>query len=135
MVIPPSVVAANPAADETLATPSNILNLTFDEPLDPASVTVSTVTLTEVGGAQQPKSLAYELANQRGGVSVMLPGGLKSGFSYLLALSGLADTASNIIPTQVWQFSVRPGALNADMAGFPGQSSVAVAGSAGQRSQ
>jgi hypothetical protein len=109
--VPPSIVSANPAVDETLASPTNILNLTFDEPLNPATVTVSNIALAEVGGAQQPKTLEYALAHQQGGVSVILPNGLKSGSSYLFRVSGIADTVANVIATQVWQFSVRPGAL------------------------
>jgi len=110
-VVPPSIVSANPDADEVLATPSNILNLTFSEPLDPASVTIGSVPVAEIGGIQLTKSLEYSLANDRGGVSVVLPSPLKAGSSYRIGVIGIRDTASNVIPNQVWEFSVRPGEL------------------------
>lgn len=109
-VWPPVMVSAYPTAGSTIAGSNSVINFTFDEPLDPKSVTTTNVVVQEVGTGNRQLTLQYSEANRHGAINVFPQGGLKPGRSYKVRISGLTDLSGNPIPvsTPLWTFSVAP---------------------------
>lgn len=106
---PPQLVSAWPAAGGVLPSPNHVINLTFDEPLNPATVTANNIVIQEVGGYILARTLEYAEANGRGAINVYLGAGLTSGKSYRIRVSGVADMSGNLIQASsplIWEFSV-----------------------------
>ncbi|MGB6649260.1 MAG: Ig-like domain-containing protein [Bacteroidota bacterium] len=107
--VPPSLVSVRPAPDETRPTPGDVLNFTFNEPLDQATVNVNNFVLRASTGALQLRTGEYVEAAGKGGVSLWLPYGTEPGATYTIRLSNIADTAGNTIPGNTeWEFSIHP---------------------------
>jgi N-acetylmuramoyl-L-alanine amidase len=109
-VWPPVVVAAYPPTGSTVAASNSVVNFTFDEPLDPKSVTTTNVVMQEVGTGNRQLTLKYFEVNGRGGINIYPQGGLRPGRSYKVRISGITDVSGNAIPatTPLWTFSVAP---------------------------
>ncbi|MEK9138856.1 MAG: Ig-like domain-containing protein, partial [Bacteroidota bacterium] len=108
---PPRILSAVPGAGMVLRSPNHVLNFTFDEPLNPATVTLSNVAVQEVGASVLPRTVKYSEANGRGGINVYITNGLMPGRSYRVRISGVADQNGNSIPSTspiLWEFSVAP---------------------------
>ncbi|HCA79870.1 MAG TPA: hypothetical protein DEP53_09060 [Bacteroidetes bacterium] len=90
--------------------PSSMINFTYDEPLDPASVNTSNIVIQEVGGPILPRTFEYQESNGRGGFNIYPQGGLGPGKSYRIRISGVTDLSGNAIPASnpLWSFSVAP---------------------------
>ncbi|MCC6396620.1 MAG: Ig-like domain-containing protein [Bacteroidetes bacterium] len=152
-VFAPVLVQARPDSGERLTAPQAVLNLTFDERLNPSTVTIANIVVQRIGGTAQLRTLEYAEENEKAGVSVYFPNGLLPGEAYRAGIKGIADPLGNAMPTstfQLWDFSIGSGAyvttvldsiaaatpgfvspaLPADMAGAE---SVLVVGSTGKK--
>jgi hypothetical protein len=110
-IFAPQIISSSVADGATLPASVQMLNFTFDEPLDPATVTTGNLVVQHFVGSIQFRVLEYTLANSMGGISMYLPNSLKPGLSYRLQATRLADTAGNAMPVTpplVWTFSVAP---------------------------
>lgn len=110
-VWPPQLVVSLPGANAVLKSPNHIINLTFDEPLNPATVTLTNVAIQEIGGSLQARTLEYSEANGRGAINLYLTKGFVPGKSYRIRVSGVADVSGNAISTTsplLWEFSIAP---------------------------
>jgi hypothetical protein len=109
-VWPPVVVSAYPQNASTIATSNSVINFTFDEPLDPKSITSSNVVVQEVGTGNRQLTLQYFESNGHGGINIFPQGGLKPGRNYKVRISGLTDISGNAIPTStpLWTFTIAP---------------------------
>ncbi len=111
-VDPPRVVSRYPDSAMTVATPFHSVNITFDEPLNPATVTTGNFRIGKIGGLPSlARTLQYTGAPARGGVNIYVNAGLEAGASYTVSVSGVKDTAGNMIPNTspvTWTFSVGP---------------------------
>lgn len=100
---PPRIVSAFPSASTVLRSPNHMINLTFDEPLDPNTVTLSNFAM------QYARTLQYWEAGGKGAVNIYVKDGLQPGQTYTVRVSGVADLSGNVIPNTspiIWQFSV-----------------------------
>ncbi len=111
---PPIITSSYPGPADTLRTPTHVLNVTFDEPLNPATVTLTNVSVQKIGGSVQPRDVQYWESGIRSGVNIYLQTPLEAGASYRVRVSGVSDVVGNIIPNSapvIWQFEVAPPAL------------------------
>jgi len=102
---PPKIVSIFPDSQTVVPSANHVINITFDEPLDPKTVTLSNFVM-QVG-----RTLQYWEAGGKGGVNIYVTGGLQPGRSYSLRVTGVADLSGNAIPSSpviIWQFSVAP---------------------------
>jgi N-acetylmuramoyl-L-alanine amidase len=108
----PVILARYPSADATLPSPTSVLNVTFDEFLDQATVSLTNIVVQKVGGSILPRTLQYWESGIKGGVNIYLASALEPGASYRMRVSGLADVVGNAVPVSdpasLWQFSVSP---------------------------
>jgi N-acetylmuramoyl-L-alanine amidase len=108
-VDPPRIIVRYPDSAMTMATPNQTVNITFDEPLNPATVVGSNFAVGKVGGGLLSRTLQYYEASGKGGVNIFPASPLESGASYIVRVSGVKDTAGNMIPNTspvLWSFSV-----------------------------
>jgi N-acetylmuramoyl-L-alanine amidase len=108
-VTPPRVVARAPDSASVASTTGAVINVTFDEPLNPASVIETNFIVAKNGTQPLSRTVTYGEANGRGGVNVYVPAGLVPGTSYLVRLFGVKDMSGNAIPGTApvsWTFSV-----------------------------
>ncbi len=108
----PVILARYPAADAVLPSPTSVLNVTFDEFLDPMTVSLTNIAVQKVGSSLLPRTLQYWESGIRGGVNIYLASPVEPGASYRVRVSGLEDVAGNAVPVSdpasLWQFSVSP---------------------------
>ena len=110
-VTPPQIASAEPAPAETLTVPNHVLNFTFNEQLNAATVTTTNFAIQEVGGATLARSVFYSEGPLNGGVTMSTALPLKPGKSYRVRVSGVADKVGNAIPSAnplLWQFTIAP---------------------------
>ena len=110
-VDPPRVVSRYPDSAMTVATPFHSVNITFDEPLDPATVLSTNFSIGKVGGALLSRTLQYYESSGKGGVNIFVAPPLEPGASYTVRVSGVKDMTGNTIPDGspvLWTFSVQP---------------------------
>ncbi|HTO94419.1 MAG TPA: Ig-like domain-containing protein, partial [Bacteroidota bacterium] len=109
-VDPPRVVSRYPDSAMTMATADQTVNITFDEPLNPATVTATNFRIGKIGGPALSKTVLYSLGNGRGGVNMVVAGGFEPGASYVVYISGVKDSTGNMIPYASpvsWTFSIQ----------------------------
>ena len=125
---PPQVTTTNPAAGATGVSPVAALTVTFNEPLDPATVTASTFELRNAANALLPTTATYSSTNNA--VTVTPTAALASSSTFTLTVKGGAadprvkDLAGNALaasftlafttsatncPCSVWSGTVVPG--------------------------
>jgi hypothetical protein len=96
----------------TVATTFHTVNITFDEPLNPATVTTGNFRIGKIGGLPSlARTVVYTEALVRSGVNIYVTAGLEAGASYAVSLSGVKDRTGNMIPNTspvTWTFSVGP---------------------------
>ena len=110
-VDPPRVVSRYPDSAAIVATPYHSVNITFDEPLDPATVIPGNFALGKAGSGLLARTLQYYQGSGRGGVNIFPASGLEPGASYIVRVSGVKDPSGNVMPNAspvVWSFSVGP---------------------------
>jgi hypothetical protein len=110
-VFAPYLLAAYPGAYDTLISPTAVLSVTFDEPLDQTSVNLTNIAIQKIGGSVLPRTLKYWEIGRKSGINVYLDSPLEPGASYRIRVSGVKDMFGNAIPTTsplLWQFSVAP---------------------------
>ncbi|GAA2794937.1 Ig-like domain-containing protein [Kitasatospora sp. CM 4170] len=91
----PTVTGTTPAAGATGVAPGTAVRFSFGEPLDPASVTASSVTLRTAGGAAVAGTVAYDTAAN--GV-VFTPGSpLALTTGHTATVQGVRDTSGNAL--------------------------------------
>ena len=113
-VFVPVVTSALPDAGVRLTSPVTVLNITYDERLNPASVLTSNYLIQQIPGSIQFRALEYAEANGHGGVTVYVPNGLLPGNLYRMRLTRVADLLGNTMPgtaSYLWDFSVGSGAF------------------------
>lgn len=106
---PPQIVAAYPASGAQLPSPTSVLNVTFDEPLNPTTVTVTNVAVQKIGGSVLARTVDYFQAGIKSGINVYLTEPLEVAASYRMRVSGVSDMVGNFIPNTspiIWEFSV-----------------------------
>jgi hypothetical protein len=105
----PQLISTSTPSGALLRSPNQVINLTFDEPLNPATVNITNIAIQEIGGPVLSRTLEYSEANGRGAINVYPTGGLTPAKSYRIRVSGVADLAGNAISATtplVWEFSV-----------------------------
>ncbi len=110
-VFAPYLLAAYPGAYDTLISPTAVLSVTFNEPLNPNSVNLTNIAIQKIGGSVLPRTLKYWEVGRKSGVNVYLDSPFEPGASYRIRVSGVKDKFGNAIPTTaplLWQFSVAP---------------------------
>jgi N-acetylmuramoyl-L-alanine amidase len=110
-VDPPKIVSRYPDSAMTVATPFHSVNITFDEPLNPASVLPSNFAFGKVGGGLLARTLRYYEGSGKGGVNMFPSAPLEPGGSYIVRVSGVTDMTGNTLPNTsavTWTFSVGP---------------------------
>jgi len=111
-VVPPAIAARFPDSAMTVATPFHNINMTFDEPLNPATVSTTNFSIIKIGGAVLSRTLQYSESAGKGSVAMYVTAGLQPGASYMIRVSGVKDQTGNIIPPAdplLWSFSVATG--------------------------
>lgn len=112
-VTPPRVVSRAPDSASVIATTGAVINVTFDELLNPASVIETNFIIAKNSTQPLSRTVTYGQANGRGGVNVYVPAGFEPGASYLVRIFGVKDMEGNAIPglsPLSWTFSVSPAA-------------------------
>jgi N-acetylmuramoyl-L-alanine amidase len=111
---PPQVLAAYPGDGWQMRSPTAVMNISFDELLNPNTVTLTNVAVQQIGGSLLPRTLDYFAWGSRSGVNIYLATPLQPGTSYRARVSGLSDVVGNVIPTSnpyIWQFTVASGSV------------------------
>jgi N-acetylmuramoyl-L-alanine amidase len=106
----PVIVSSAPLSSSTTVATNSVINLTFDEPLNSASVNSTNIVVREVGSGNRQSTFQYYLANGKGAFNVFPQGGLKPGRSYQVRTAGVTDIPGNPIPANapLYNFSVAP---------------------------
>jgi N-acetylmuramoyl-L-alanine amidase len=110
-VVPPRWVSRYPDSGATVASAFHCITITFDEPLNPATVTTTNFAIQKVGGALLARTLLYSEASGRGAVNMFPSAGLEAGAQYAVRVSGVTDIEGNPIPSGspvFWRFAVSP---------------------------
>ncbi len=116
-VVPPVLTARFPDTSGTATSPFDVIDLMFNERLDPSTVNSSNIRIQQLGGAVLPRTVQYWESRGKGAVNVYISGGLRAGTGYRLYIVGVADVAGNAIgaaQAPTWTFSVAPFNLGAE---------------------
>lgn len=108
----PVITSSLPAPGVRLTSPVTVLNITFDERLNPASVVATNYLIQLVGGSIQTRAVEYAEANGKGGVTMYVPNGLIPGAQYRMRVTKVADLLGNTMPgtsSYLWDFSIGSG--------------------------
>jgi hypothetical protein len=104
----PRVTSVTPAAGTQDANPGGAVSATFDEALDPSTVTAGNFTLRTAGGASVSANVSYDVGTT---TATLTPSQrLESGASYTATVKGgaggIADRAGNrLAQDRVWTFT------------------------------
>jgi methionine-rich copper-binding protein CopC len=102
---PPTVTSRSPAPGATGVAASANLTATFNEPVQPASISF---TLTGPGGTPVPAAVGYDAASRTATLNPSAD--LTASTSYTATVSGARDTAGNQLPAPVsWSFTTAAG--------------------------
>jgi hypothetical protein len=112
---PPHVETTTPAQGATNVAMGATVQATFDEDLDPATVTTSTFRVARPDGSSVPATVAYDAAAER--ATLTLSEALTFGTTYTATLAGgtsgpsIRDLAGNpLASSETWTFSTEPAA-------------------------
>jgi hypothetical protein len=107
---PPHVLATTPAQGATGVNVGGEISATFDEAIDPATVTTSTFTVTGPGGEAVPATVSYDTLS--GTATLTVTAALRFGTTYTARLAGgssgtrIRDLAGNALSaSRTWTFS------------------------------
>ncbi|MFG3056062.1 Ig-like domain-containing protein [Kitasatospora sp. NPDC048239] len=90
---PPAVTGTTPAGGATGVAPGTAVRFSFSEPLDPASVTASAVTLRTSGGTAVAGTVGYDAATNAVLFTPAAPLALTTG--YTASVQGVRDASGN----------------------------------------
>ncbi|MBI5018195.1 MAG: Ig-like domain-containing protein [Deltaproteobacteria bacterium] len=101
---PPTMVSTVPANDAPSVPASTAVSITFSEPVDPATVTAATFTLSGPGG------LVNGTVTVSGATATFTPGALVYGASYEATVTtAVRDLAGNPLAAPItWTFAIEP---------------------------
>ena len=104
---PPTIVSKFPADNQVNVPRNTQLSITFSEALDPATVTLNTVLLTQGGAGAVQRSLQWEAATKTLFVRpVTLLGSNTDDYQYRVELTeGVKDLAGNRLQASQWYFT------------------------------
>lgn len=104
---PPTIVSKFPAENQVNVPRNTQLSITFSEALDPATVTLNTVLLTQGGAGDVQRSLQWEAATKTLFVRpVTLLGSTTDDYQYRVELTeGVKDLAGNRLQAAQWYFT------------------------------
>jgi hypothetical protein len=108
----PVITSSMPDSGRRLTSPVTVLNITYDERLNPATVLTSNYLIQQIPGSIQFRGVEYAEANGRGGVTVYVPNGLIPGSLYRMRVTRVADLLGNSMPgtaSYLWDFTVGSG--------------------------
>ncbi|MFH0992433.1 MAG: N-acetylmuramoyl-L-alanine amidase [bacterium] len=100
----PKVISTSFSASKPMS-PNGVINITFDEPLNPATVNSTNVVMLE------SRTIEYYEVNGKGGINVYLTNGFTPGKTYKLRLGAIADKNGNAIPLTpsiIYEISIAP---------------------------
>lgn len=104
----PTVTSRTPAAGTTGVPTNSQVQVTFDENVDPASITFQ---LKDAGNLAVSAAVAYDAASR---TATLTPGSrLANSTSYTATVSGVKDTAGNLMATTSWSFTTGAAVTNA----------------------
>ena len=103
----PTIVSKFPAENQVNVPRNTQLSITFSEPLNPATVTLNTVLLTQGGAGDVQRSLQWEAATRTLFVRpVTLLGSTTDDYQYRVELTdGVMDLAGNRLQASQWYFT------------------------------
>jgi hypothetical protein len=113
-VFAPVMTSITPGSGVRLTAPSSILNVTFDERLNPVTVTIQNFVVQQLGSTVQLRTVEYAEENGQGGVTILLPNGVLPGGAYRAGFKGVSDLLGNALPSsgfQTWDYSVGSGSF------------------------
>ena len=108
----PVITSSLPDSGRRLTSPVTVLNITYDERLNSATVLTSNYLIQQIPGSIQFRALEYAEANGQGGVTMYVPNGLIPGNLYRMRVTKVADLVGNTMPgtsSYLWDFSVGSG--------------------------
>jgi N-acetylmuramoyl-L-alanine amidase len=105
-IVAPTIVSKAPLAGDTVHTPNYVLNFTFDEPLNPASVTLNNFAVTRDKRFLISRTVEYQETGGKSGVTVYPQSLLAVGALYGVNVSGVSDKDANVITPTVYDFRV-----------------------------
>ncbi|MEP6507773.1 MAG: Ig-like domain-containing protein [Gemmatimonadales bacterium] len=98
--VPPTVVSVNPANNATNVATNTVVQVTFSEPMDPTTITTTTVSLKNTATtAVVPATVTYNPATN---IATLTPTGpLSNGTNYTVTVTtGVKDLAGNAMASQ-----------------------------------
>jgi chitodextrinase len=104
---PPAIVSTTPADGATGFGVGSPVTATFDEAMDPASITASTFELRTSGGTLIPATVSYDSLAGRATLTPASPLAFDSGYTATVkgGASGVKDFAENALPAdRTWSF-------------------------------
>jgi hypothetical protein len=108
--VAPTVLSVSPADGSTLVCRTKAVTSTFDEPMDPLTITQpGAFTVTE-GGVAVPGSVTYDAATQQARFLPTDPTGFRAGGAFVATIrsgvAGVTDLAGNpLAADKVWNFT------------------------------
>ena len=108
---PPALVYGRAVEGDTLSSPLEVLNYTWDELVAPTSVTTTNIAMQKIGSSLQPLTFQTWAWRNRSGFNVYPTNGIQAGAGYKIRIYGIRDYAGNSIPTTstlLWTFAVSP---------------------------
>ncbi len=108
-ITPPTVIASatTPPPGSTQVSPGADINVTFSEPMDPATINATTVRLNVTGGAAIAGTVTYNATTRK---ATLVPSGAMPNFTNLTATitTGARDLGGNALQTAyTWTFTTR----------------------------
>jgi N-acetylmuramoyl-L-alanine amidase len=95
---PPKIASAYPYINDSLVSVNNVLNFTFDEAINPATLTLTNIALQQVGSSLLGRSFVHYSARGRSGFNMFATNGLLPNKSYLVRIYNVTDMLGNPIP-------------------------------------
>ena len=100
---PPTVIAISPADAATNISATTAISATFSEPIDSATVTGASFTLTSASGAVAA-TITYDIATRTATLQPHAP--LAAGTTYTARIAGVSDMAGNeLADAASWSFT------------------------------
>jgi hypothetical protein len=100
---PPTVISINPADADTNISPTSAISATFSEPIDSATLTGVSFTLTSASGAVAA-TVTYDSATRTATLQPLAA--LAAGTTYTARITGVSDLAGNeLADSASWSFT------------------------------
>jgi len=103
----PSITQRSPLADAAGVSPGTTVTASFDHALDPATVSASSVRLSDSDGATVPAAVTYESAEQRVRLTPSSPLALDTAYTARLTTAIRSSAGTALAGDEVWSFTTR----------------------------